>query len=275
MDQVALTSRWIAAVRARETEREDRLFEDPLAAQLAGPEGFAYLDRMVRDQPDGRPDVHLAYLVHRTRHFDDLLHAAAHEAGIRQIVILASGMDARAFRMPWPEGTTVFEVDVPEVHAVKSRLLAEVRAEPRCARVTLAMDLREAWTPALRQLGFDPRIPTAWLIEGLFMYLDTQAADALTETVSSLSAPGSRLVLDLFNAEFLQSPRVSALVQYMAGQGAAWRHGVDEPEQWLAGFGWRAEAVQPGELPFGRWPLRVAPRSRPGIPRSFFVHAKR
>ncbi len=100
MDPVGLTSRWVAAARARESERLDRLFDDPLAAALAGPEGFAWLDDMERAQPWGQPEL---YVVVRTRFFDDFLLRASWGAGTRQVVLLAAGMDARAFRMDWPE----------------------------------------------------------------------------------------------------------------------------------------------------------------------------
>src|SRR3712207_6704512 len=112
MDPVGMTSRWVAAARARESQRPDRLFDDPLAVALAGPEGFAWLDDMERAQPWGQPAL---YAVVRTRFFDEFLLRASWGAGARQVVLLAAGMDARAFRLGWPPGTRLYELDRPEV----------------------------------------------------------------------------------------------------------------------------------------------------------------
>jgi methyltransferase (TIGR00027 family) len=272
MDSVAATSRWIAAVRARESEAEHALFNDPLARKLAGQEGFAYLDRMIELQPEGVRALNVAYLVLRTRFLDDLLTEAAN-AGIRQVVLLAAGMDARAFRMAWPPGTALYELDQPEVIAYKNALLGA--ESPACRRVPIGVDLRDDWVSRLLASGFQPERPCAWLVEGLLMYLEAPAAEAVLNSVSSLSAPGSRLGIDLINADFLTHPRMRPMLDYMEESGAPWRYGINEPERYLAGLGWEATVVQPGELPYDRWPLPTRPRETPGVPRTFFVEAWR
>src|SRR5215207_4963102 len=128
MDSVGLTSRWVAAARARESDRLDRLFDDPLAAALAGSEGFAWLDQMERAQPWGQPAL---YVVVRTRFFDDFLLHASWCTGARQVVLLAAGMDARAFRLDWPPGTRLYELDRPEVIDAKDEIIADAGARPR------------------------------------------------------------------------------------------------------------------------------------------------
>src|SRR5215213_4613965 len=116
VDPVAQTSRWMAAARARESEHPYRLFDDPLASALAGPEGFAWLDRMEPARSWGGPAL---YVVVRTRFFDDFLAHASRDTGARQIVLLAAGMDARAFRLDWPVGTRLYELYRPEVLGIK------------------------------------------------------------------------------------------------------------------------------------------------------------
>ena len=131
----------------------------------------------------------------RTRFFDDFFTAAS-EAGIRQAVILAAGLDTRGYRLAWPAGAVVFEVDQPEVIAFKTATLAGLGAEPTANRKTVAIDLRDDWPAALRSAGFDPDQPTAWIAEGLLVYLPPDAQDRLFDNISSLSAPGSRLATE-------------------------------------------------------------------------------
>src|SRR6202000_933978 len=131
----------------------------------------------------------------RTKFFDEFFLDATN-AGIRQAVILASGLDARAYRLPWPDGTMVYEIDQPQVIEFKSRALAELGAAPHSARKAVAVDLRDDWPSALLQAGFDPDQPSAWSAEGLLGYLPPEAQDRLLDTITALSAPGSRIATE-------------------------------------------------------------------------------
>ena len=133
----------------------------------------------------------------RTRFFDDFFtEATGPSSGVRQAVILASGLDSRAYRLPWPAGTTVFEMDQPEVIAFKSRVLADLGAKPAADLRTVGIDLREDWPAALRAAGFDETAPAAWIAEGLLMYLPPEAQDRLFDEIDGLSASGSRLATE-------------------------------------------------------------------------------
>lgn len=132
-----------------------------------------------------------AAMAGRTRYFDQFFTEAA-EAGIRQAVILASGLDARAYRLDWPAGMTVFEIDQPDVIAFKTTMLEGLGAEPKVGLRTVSIDLRDDWQTALLAAGFDAAAPSAWIAEGLFGYLPPEAQDRLLDAVTSLSAPGSR-----------------------------------------------------------------------------------
>jgi methyltransferase (TIGR00027 family) len=131
----------------------------------------------------------------RTRWFDTLFTDAA-AAGVRQAVILAAGLDARAYRLPWPEGTVVYEVDQPEVIDFKAKTLTDLGATPRADRNTVAIDLRNDWPKALQDTGFDSTQPTAWIAEGLLIYLPSEAPDLLFDRINELSAPGSRVATE-------------------------------------------------------------------------------
>ncbi|MDF0585145.1 SAM-dependent methyltransferase, partial [Bradyrhizobium yuanmingense] len=129
-------------------------------------------------------------------HFFDAYYREAADAGIRQIVILASGLDSRAYRLDWPAGTTVYEIDQPKVLEYKSATLREHGIEPVAQRREVPVDLRFDWPTALHDAGFDASLPTAWLAEGLLMYLPAEAQDRLFELVTELSAPGSRIAVE-------------------------------------------------------------------------------
>jgi len=145
----------------------------------------------------------------RTRFFDDFFIAAT-DAGIRQAVILASGLDTRAYRLGWPAGTVVYEIDQPQVIDFKTNTLADLGAAPTAERRTVSIDLRDDWPAALRQQGFDVNQPTAWSAEGLLPYLPPEAQDRLFDNITALSAPGSQLAtehisdLDAFSKESVQ-----------------------------------------------------------------------
>jgi methyltransferase (TIGR00027 family) len=111
-------------------------------------------------------------------------------------VILASGLDSRAYRLQWPTGTTVFEIDLPEVIEFKTATLTNLGAAPTAERRAVAADLRQDWPAALRENGFDTDRPTAWIAEGLLHYLAPDAKQRLLDNITALSAKGSKLALD-------------------------------------------------------------------------------
>ena len=185
MDPVGLTSRWMAAARARESQRLDRLFDDPLAAALAGPEGFAWLDELERAQPWGEPAL---YVVVRTRFFDEFLLRATWEAGARQVVLLAAGMDARAFRLGWPPGTRLYELDRPEVIDAKDAVASGAGAHPTCERQTISVDLEHpSWSDALLSAEYEAQEWSVWLAEGLLFYMTEAATRELLRGASVLA----------------------------------------------------------------------------------------
>jgi methyltransferase (TIGR00027 family) len=276
MDPVSLTSRWVAAARARESERLDRLFDDPLAAALAGPEGFALLDHMERAQPWGGLAL---YVVVRTRFFDDFLLRASWGAGARQVVLLAAGMDARAFRLGWPSGTQLYELDRPEVIDTKNAVASSAGAHPTCERRAIGVDLGcPSWPEALLSADeYEAQEPSVWLAEGLLFYMTEAATRALLGGASVLAAPRSQLGADLVNRDLLTSPVMWPLLGTFSRRGAPGRFGTNDPEALFAEHGWEAEVTQPGEREAncGRWPYPVAPRRMPGVPRLFLVRARR
>ena len=201
VSSVGVTALGVAVARALETENPNGLIEDPYAERLsraAQPEGqiTAVLDGEPAEQ--GAAELWTAMSTHlgvRSRFFDDYFADAAQQ-GVRQAVILASGLDARAYRLDWPDGFTVFEIDQPKVLEFKDRVLAEDGAEPRCKRFAVRADLRDDWVSALSSAGFDPELPTAWLAEGLLPYLPPEAEQELLASITRLSAPGSRVALE-------------------------------------------------------------------------------
>jgi len=131
----------------------------------------------------------------RTRYFDEYFRRAA-AAGVRQVVILAAGLDSRAYRLDWPAATTIFELDRPQVLDFKREVLADRGAQPRALRREIAVDLREDWPAALRDSGFDPAMPSAWIAEGLLIYLPAAAQEQLFTGIDGLAGHGSRVAVE-------------------------------------------------------------------------------
>jgi methyltransferase (TIGR00027 family) len=198
---VGATATAVAAQRAMASAGPDALLDDPFADPLVRAVGLDPFVQML--DGDTGTDAHPGFdrrtmneqITVRTRYFDDFFLAAG-QAGIGQAVILASGLDTRAYRLQWAAGTVVYEIDQPEVIDFKTSTLAGLSAEPTATRRTVAIDLRDDWVAALIAAGFDPNVPTAWIAEGLLIYLPPEAQDRLFDNVTALSASGSRLATE-------------------------------------------------------------------------------
>ncbi|HMC71670.1 MAG TPA: SAM-dependent methyltransferase, partial [Mycobacteriales bacterium] len=189
---VPKTALGVARIRAGESVRPDHLFNDPYAAAFVAALPDAYAADKRSDDARAVGARIAMHVVIRTRFYDDyLLAATAH--GVRQVVLLAAGLDTRAFRLDWPSGTSVFELDLPDMVEFKEGVLTSTGATPTAARRVVPADLTADWAGALTDAGLDPTRPTAWLIEGLLVYLTYGDAARLLATVGDLSAPGSRL----------------------------------------------------------------------------------
>jgi methyltransferase (TIGR00027 family) len=195
----------VAAARAIATNADNPVINDQFAEPLVRAVGVDFFTRWVTgdlaaaDVDDEESTFKLdhmpAAMAARTRFFDSFF-ADATQAGIRQAVILASGLDARAYRLSWPADMTVFEIDQPEVIAFKTTTLSSLGAAPTTELRTVAIDLRQDWPKALREAGLDAGQPTAWIAEGLLGYLPPEAQDLLMDNITALSAEGSRLAVE-------------------------------------------------------------------------------
>lgn len=200
---VGATATMVAAARALASEGASPIINDPFAAPLVRAVGLDFFCRLVdgevapESQDGGERDLQTETdsIAVRTRFFDDFFLNAARD-GIRQSVILAAGLDARAYRLSWPPGSVVYEVDQPRVVEFKSAAMSNLDAAPTADRRTVSIDLRDDWPEALRRSGFDTDQPTSWSAEGLLMYLPPEAQDRLFDNLTALSAPGSRLATE-------------------------------------------------------------------------------
>src|ERR1700722_3015230 len=196
---VGATATMVAANRALASQAG--LIDDPFAAPLVRAVGIDVYTRLVNgeipvtDGTDFDPARMARGMAVRTRFYDRFF-VDATRSGIRQAVILAAGLDARGYRLPWPQGTVLYEVDLPEVIEFKTSTLAKLGAEPTGERRTVAVDLRDDWPAALQAAGFDPQAPSVWSAEGLVVYLPPEAQDALFGNITELSAPQSQLACE-------------------------------------------------------------------------------
>ncbi|HZD74011.1 MAG TPA: SAM-dependent methyltransferase [Actinomycetota bacterium] len=242
LSSLSQTALGMARVRAGESRRPDRLFDDPYAAAFVAAARDALPEAPAVS--GGRAELGAVFAFHgviRTRFFDDYLLGAT-AAGCRQVVLLAAGLDTRAFRLAWPGGVRLFELDLPQVLEFKERVLAARQAVPRCERVVLTVDLRQDWPAALSRSGFRPTEPAAWLAEGLLIYLSADEAASLLTAVGELSAPASRLAFE--HSAIAQSPLLARArsTPAMDRFTKLWKGGLGaEGPGWLARHGWRVQ----------------------------------
>ena len=212
-ESVGATALGVASARAAETRNENPLIEDPFAQVFLDAAGDGVWNwHSGRELPpeviDAEPEVPLqmqamvGYMASRTKFFDTFFLDAT-RAGIHQAVILAAGLDARSWRLPWPDGVTVYELDQPKVLDFKATTLAEHGAQPAVNRIAVAVDLRQDWPKALQEAGFDASKPSVWSAEGLMPYLPAAAQELLFERVQGLTAPGSRVAVEALGPTFL------------------------------------------------------------------------
>ncbi|MGL6339789.1 MAG: SAM-dependent methyltransferase [Waterburya sp.] len=258
-DFVSRTSLYIAAMRAFETERSDRLFEDPFAADLAGSEIMTKIKQWAEDNDESFPSVTL-----RVRFFDDFLLRV--NSNIEQVVMLGAGMDTRAFRLPLSANTNFYELDRAEVLEQKDVVLKDVPA--KCNRYAIAADLEKHWQDKLIAQGYQADSPSIWLLEGLIYYLQDSEVNDLLQAISDLSANGSWIGADVMNKKMIKEP--DSWSKY-------WHFGCDNPEELFAEYGWKASVAQPGDenTHYDRFRKTRPPREVPDVTRLFFVTAEK
>ncbi len=262
-ESVGATALSVAAARAVETATADPLIQDEFAYLLVSSAGQSWARlaspglEWIGDDTHGRRAHRMAcdYQAVRTHFFDGYFQAAV-AAGIRQVVILAAGLDSRAYRLDWPVDTTVYEIDQPQVLTYKTGTLESAGAAPRATRRPVPVDLRDDWPAALSAAGFDPTQPTAWLAEGLLPYLPAEAQDRLFERLTALSAPDSQVAVEAFSLGSADTERRRAARRE---RWARMRRGLgldinvetltyQETERadaadWLTSHGWQVHAV--------------------------------
>jgi methyltransferase (TIGR00027 family) len=280
LDAVERTAFLTAALRAAESQRADRLYHDPFAARLAGTLGPELLDEIVRVTfPQAAPRTLPStpdYNAIRTRLFDDWLLGSAGEIAEAQVVIAPAGLDSRAFRLTWPAGTRVFEVDRKPVLDAKSTLLGDAAA--RVDRIVVPADMvADDWTAALSAAGYDDTVPSVWLLEGLLYYIPERDVQRILRDVAGVTAPGSRIAADVVNEDALRLPHMRGLLDVFQRWGCPWLFGTNEPEDLFAPHGFEVTCAQPGDADanFGRWPDPVPPRGVEAVRRVFFVRGHR
>ncbi|OBI45945.1 SAM-dependent methyltransferase [Mycobacterium kyorinense] len=295
---VGSTAVMVAAARAVETDSPDPLIRDPYAKLLVADAATGVWEAMLDDSMVAKieaADPETAAIFHHMRsyqavrtHFFDAHFAGAMAAGIRQVVILASGLDSRAYRSDWPAGTTLYEIDQPKVLAYKSATLEAHGVTPSVDRREVPIDLRQDWPAALRGQGFDAAAPTAWLAEGLLMYLPADAQDRLFAQITELSAPGSRIAAETAAShaderrqemrERFERVAEELGFQQTVDVGDLIYHDPNRADvaEWLNGHGWRATSQHSLDE------MQRLDRAVPGVPMaddkdafSHFVTAER
>lgn len=273
-ESVGATALGVAGGRAAETNSADPLINDPYARLFLEAAGDGIWKIYLDDEPapelsdvdprfKERMQAMTSYMGSRTKYFDEFFLAAAAD-GIRQAVILAAGLDARAWRLAWPEGSVVYEIDQPRVLAFKIETLESHDVTPIATHVSVGIDLRQDWPKALVEAGFDPTAATAWSAEGLLPYLTADAQDLLFDRIESLSARGSRVAVEAFTNDFFSAEsfarREEQMEQYRAVAAKLGGRDITESgnllyeeertevTDWLGGHGWNVTAISAEDL---------------------------
>lgn len=251
---VGSTALFVATARALEARKPEPLAIDPYAelfCRAAGGDWHAVIEGSLLDHPLLTSDFgehFVNFQGARTRYFDDYFRRAA-GAGVRQVVILAAGLDSRAYRLSWPDGTTIFELDQPQVLAFKSYVLSQRGIRAGAERREIAVDLREDWPQALRDSGFDPAQPSAWIAEGLLIYLPADAQQQLFTGLDGLAAPGSHVAVEDGAPMPAEAFEAALQAEVEAGDGNRIFHQLVYNErcapadQWFGERGWTAVAT--------------------------------
>jgi methyltransferase (TIGR00027 family) len=300
-ESVGATALGVAAARAAETRSENPLISDPFAQVFLDAVGDGVWNwhsapQLPAELIEAEPELPLqmqsmvSYMASRTAFFDQFFLDAT-GAGIRQAVILAAGLDSRSWRLPWPDGTTVYELDQPRVLEFKLSTLAEHGAQPACNRVAVAVDLRQDWPTALQQAGFDSSAPSAWSAEGLMPYLPAVAQELLFDRVHGLTVAGSRVAVEALGPRFLdpefrakrreRMDRIRALMAEVNPQREIPRTDelwyFEEREDvgdWFRRHGWNVTVTPSDELMAG-YNRRAPKEVEDEVPGNLFVAAQR
>jgi methyltransferase (TIGR00027 family) len=300
-ESVGTTALGVAASRSAETESANPLIHDPFARvflDTVGPGMWTMWSpsglppEIVEAEPDlpVRMRSMVDYIASRTAFFDDFFLDAT-GAGVRQVVILAAGLDARVWRLPWPDGTTVYELDLPKVLEFKTETLRRHGAATTANRVDVPVDLRQDWPEALQQAGFDAAAPSVWSAEGLLPFLPATAQDLLFERVQALSVAGSRIAVEALGPDFNDPDaraRQRALMQRYRDLAATVQGVGEVPDfddlwyfedradvaDWLQANGWRVTSVTAEQL-LARYDRHPPEGIEDPLPRNLFVSAQR
>ncbi|HTX98331.1 MAG TPA: class I SAM-dependent methyltransferase [Mycobacterium sp.] len=300
-ESVGATALGVASARAMETESENPMISDPFARIFLDAAGdglwnWYSASKLPPELLEAEPEVKLqmqamvGYMASRTAFFDEFFLDAT-GAGIRQAVILAAGLDSRAWRLPWPDGVTVYDLDQPRVLEFKSSALAEHGAQPACHRVPVPVDLRQDWPTALQQAGFAASLPSSWSAEGLMPYLPAAAQDLLFERVQDLAVGGSRVAVEALGPKFhdpefrakrrARMDRIRALMAKVDPQREIpnneelfYFEEREDVGDWFRRHGWDVTVTPSDELLAGYG--RSAPKEvADGLPGNLFVAAER
>jgi methyltransferase (TIGR00027 family) len=253
---VGSTALNVATARALEAQKPDPLAIDPFAEVFCRAVGGTAADVLDGKDPGHQlktPDWGQHFVTFqgaRTRYFDDYFRRAA-DAGIRQVVILAAGLDSRAYRLPWPDATTIFELDRPQVLDFKREVLAAQGAQPNAERREVAIDLRGDWPQALHDNGFDADRPSAWIVEGLLLYLPSDAQEQLFTGIDALASPGSHAAVEdsapMSREEFEAGVEEERAARAQGDNRLFFQLVYNEQhapaDQWLSEHGWTAVAT--------------------------------
>jgi methyltransferase (TIGR00027 family) len=227
------TARWVAIYRAMESERPDAVFHDPLARRLAGERGQRIAETIAF------ANRYSWSFVARTVLFDRFITESIAN-GADMIVNLAAGLDARPYRMTLPASLQWIEVDLPDLLAYKTEVLAGETAHCNVERIALDLADVAARRELFERLG--TRARSALIVtEGLVVYLAPEEVVTLAADLASTPA-FNRWALDMV------TPALMRMMQANMGKdlqqaGAPFKFAPDEGPAFFERHGWKRVEV--------------------------------
>jgi methyltransferase (TIGR00027 family) len=234
IQSVSDTAFMVAAYRARETDRPDALFRDPLAARLIGEHGKRILDSMPR-----RIFMSGWSVVIRTCVIDRLI-ASAVAGGADLVLNLGAGLDTRPYRMDLPASLLWVEADLPRVVEFKESRLA--REQPRCRLERVAIDLGDAPARGRFLAATAARAKRALVLtEGVVPYLTPEDVASLAADLRS-HPEYANWIVDYFAPHTYRYRRRKGWARAM--KNAPFRFEPEDFFGFFAGQGWRPREVR-------------------------------
>lgn len=196
------------------------------------------------------------YIDLRERYFDTIIQESV-AGGSRQVVSLGAGFDTRCLRLPELKSGSVrlFETDRPDTILEKAAVLKSRLGRLPAGLTLIPLDLNSEGLESIRAHGFDPLLPTTFVMQGLLFYLPKETVSSVLGAIRRDMSDGSLLAFDSCSTLMVRPndeiPGISVGIRRLAEMGEPLLFAMDAPEmeRWLGSMRFGSiRVVQQDEL---------------------------